>query len=145
MKNRSNFTVFAAVLIVLITNQNVLSQDHQIVNSQRIISGSFCRNSHDTGLDILNYFEADLQNCDFKISCNDTNYTVVEFQISLVPHENLYEYMEVHVKSSAIPERFRKQILKQTKFVYLENIKALNRNGEEARVKPFGIRIPNSN
>jgi hypothetical protein len=87
------------------------------------------------------YTLAELKKCDWKISPVDTNYTVIEFRMSLVPKDDTYKYSEQQMTGNAIPEKYRNQILMDTRNVFLEFIKATNRKGDTIHVKPIAVRI----
>jgi hypothetical protein len=88
-----------------------------------------------------NYTVAELQKCDWKITTVDTTYTVTEFRMSLTPKDNSYKYSEEAVKGNTIPKVYRNQILKHTRNIFLEFIKAVNQKGESILVKPIAVRI----
>jgi hypothetical protein len=87
------------------------------------------------------YTVKELKNCDWKIVPQDSNLTVVEFQMSLVPKNNAYEYTEKKITGNAIPGEYKNQILGQTKNVFLEYIEAVNRQGQQELIKPIAMRI----
>src|SRR3982751_634086 len=66
------------------------------------------------------YTVEELKTCDWKIMPVDSNLTVVEFQMSLVPKDKSYSYTEKKITGNAIPEEYKNQILNETKNVYLE-------------------------
>jgi hypothetical protein len=83
----------------------------------------------------------ELKNCDWKIIPLDSNLTVIEFRMSLVPKDKLYSYTEKKITGNAIPVEYKNQILNQTKSVYLEYIKAIDKQGQQETIKPIAIRI----
>lgn len=87
------------------------------------------------------YTTEELKNWDWKITTLDTNYTVTGFRMSLVPNDGSYKYSELEVKGNTIPKAYRNQILTQTRTVFLEFIRADNKNGESISVFPIAVRI----
>lgn len=87
------------------------------------------------------YSVKELQDCDFKIIPLDNNLTITEFQLSLVPKDKIYQFEERKILGNVIPQEYRNQILTQTKSVFLEYIKAINKQGQEELIKAIGVRI----
>ena len=103
--------------------------------------GMFCGKIGERGKTGGIYTVAELKNCDWKITTDDTSYTVTEFRMTFVPKNNSYKYSEQEVKGNTIPETYRNQILTRTRNVFLEYIKAVNKKGESIPVKPIAVRI----
>ena len=102
---------------------------------------SFCGKVVENNVTGATFKVKELQNCDWKIVPQDSNLTVMEFQMSLVPKNNAYEYTEKKITGNAIPGEYKNQILGQTKNVFLEYIKAVNRQGQQELIKPIAVRI----
>jgi hypothetical protein len=85
---------------------------------------------------------AGLRKCDWKIYMADSNYTVSEFKMSLVPKKKgTFKYEELSMRGNIIPEEYRSKILTDTRYVYLEYIRAINKQGEYILVKPISVRM----
>lgn len=103
--------------------------------------GSFCGANNLDDSTFINIYKSDLKDCDFILSSLDSGYTIVEFQFSLVPIDDSSVYIEELIESSMVPEKFKNTILTKTIIIYLEKIKAKNKDGMEIMIKPFGIKI----
>ncbi|MEO5571645.1 MAG: hypothetical protein ABIT08_04850 [Bacteroidia bacterium] len=128
--------VFLILTIFYIST--VLGQTKQ---SNSFKDATFCGKVGESGAKGGFYTVAELQNCDFKIIPVDSNFTVTEFQLSLVAKGELYQYQERKIKGNEIPKEERTRILTQTKNVFIEQIKAVNKEGQIINIKPIAVRI----
>lgn len=116
----------------------VRGQAHQ---NSRAKEATFCGKVGDSGAAGQIYGVKELQDCDFKIIPRDSNLTVVEFQMSLVAKDNSYPYIEKKMTGNTISLQYKNQILTRTKSVFLEYIKAVNKNEQLELIKPITIRV----
>src|ERR1041384_2780913 len=122
--------------IILFSTLSAISQTKQNSPAK---DATFCGKVGESGATGGIYTVKELQNCDFKIIPLDSNLTVVEFMMSLVAKDKLYPYTEKKITGNVIPGEYKTQILTQTKNVFLEYIKAINKKGQEENIKPIAV------
>jgi hypothetical protein len=105
------------------------------------MDATFCGKVGEGGATGGTYTVKELQDCDFEIIPLDPNLTVTEFKMSLVAKDKSFSYLEKQITGNVIPEEYRNQILTHTKNIFLEYIKAANKNGVLVLIKPIAIRL----
>lgn len=122
--------LFSTLVAISQTKQNLPAKD-----------ATFCGKIGESGATGGTYTVKELRNCEFKIVPLDSNLTVVTFQMSLVAKEKSFPYTEKKITGNVIPAEYKNQILTQTKNVFLEQIKAVNKKGQQELIKPIAVRI----